>query len=67
MTRHCARLFFEQRFAPQGIDIAEYGNVAGGDCPASRVAVEEMDRADLDVRDPLYPVITGIRARKSAA
>jgi len=66
MTPHCARLFFEQRFAPHRVDIAGCGNVLAATALLQGLDLEEMDRADLDVRDPLYPVITGIRAEKTA-
>ena len=29
------------------------------------LALEEMDLSDMEVRDPQYPVITGVRAAKS--
>jgi len=65
MTPRCARLFFEERFPGEQIDITPYGNVLAATAFLHGLALEEMDRSDMDVRDPQYPVITGVRATKS--
>ena len=65
MTPRCARLFFEERFPGEQIDITSYGNVLAVTAFLHGLALEELDRSDMDVCDPQYPVITGVRATKS--
>ncbi|TGQ35678.1 methyltransferase domain-containing protein [Mesorhizobium sp. M00.F.Ca.ET.216.01.1.1] len=65
MTQTAARRLFEERFGPAGVEVEQFGNVLAATAFLQGLAFEEIDRASLDVVDPLYPVITGIRATKS--
>ena len=64
MTPRCARLLFEEAFPKEAISIEAHGNVLAAVAFLHGLALEEMDRAKLDRHDPLYPVITSIRAVK---
>ena len=44
---------------------AQFGNVLAATAFLQGLSFEEIDRARLDIVDPLYPVITVIRATKS--
>ena len=65
MTQTAARLLFEERFRPEDVAIQVHGNVLAGTAFLHGMALEELDPARLDEPDPLYPVITGIRAVKA--
>lgn len=65
MTQSAARRLFSERFGPSCVEVQQYGNVLAATAFLHGLAFEEVDRASLDVVDPLYPVITGIRATKS--
>ena len=65
MTQSAARRLFAERFNPSQVQVKQFGNVLAATAFLQGVAFEEMDSASLDVVDPLYPVITGIRAVKS--
>ena len=64
MTQSAARRLFEERFGSAGVEVQQFGNVLAATAFLQGLAFEEIDRASLDVVDPLYPVITGIRATK---
>lgn len=64
MTPRCARLLFEDAFPPEDVSVEPHGNVLAAIAFLHGLALEELDTADLDVLDPLYPVITGARAVK---
>ncbi|AZO55652.1 methyltransferase domain-containing protein [Mesorhizobium sp. M8A.F.Ca.ET.057.01.1.1] len=64
MTQSAARRLFEERFGRADVVAEQFGNVLAATAFLQGLAFEEIDRADLDVIDPLYPVITGIRASK---
>lgn len=65
MTQTAARLLFEERFRPEDVTVAVHGNVLAATAFLQGLALEEVERSRLDERDPLYPVITGIRAVKT--
>ena len=65
MTQTAARRLFEERFERADIEIEVQGNVLAATAFLQGVALEELDPAQLDVPDPLYPMITGIRAMKA--
>lgn len=67
MTPRCAKLLFEEAFRPEEVSIEPYGNVLAAVAFLHGLALEELDPADLDALDPLYPVITGVRAVKPRA
>jgi GT2 family glycosyltransferase/SAM-dependent methyltransferase len=54
---------FEPHFGSE-LEINVYGNVFAATALLYGVALEEVDRAKLDVRDPAYPVVITLRARK---
>jgi len=64
LTPRCAKLLFEEAFPPEGVQVEPHGNVLAAVAFLHGLALEEMDPRDLDVLDPLYPVITGVRAVK---
>ena len=64
MTQSAARRLFCERFERTQVTTRVYGNVLAATAFLQGLALEEMSRADLDRHDPLYPVITGIRAVK---
>ncbi len=64
MTQSAARRLFAEHFGPDRVSVEQYGNVLGATAFLQGVALEELERSKLDVVDPLYPVITGIRAEK---
>ena len=65
MTQSAARRLFEDRFGASAVDVQQFGNVLAATAFLQGLAYEEIDRASLDFVDPLYPVITAIRATKS--
>jgi SAM-dependent methyltransferase len=65
MTQSAARRLFEERFGAAGVEVQQFGNVLAATAFLQGLSFEEIDRARLDIVDPLYPVITGIRATKS--
>ena len=64
LTPRCARLLFEEAFPPGSVQVEPHGNVLAAVAFLHGLALEEMDARDLDVLDPFYPVITGVRAVK---
>jgi len=54
---------FEPQFAPE-LEIKVHGNVFAATAFLQGVALEEIDRAKLDIYDPAYPVIITLRAKK---
>lgn len=64
-TRHSmARLAAEQFDAPR-VEVESYGNVLAATSFLQGMALEEVNRTDLDQHDPDYEVIVGLRAEKS--
>ena len=57
------RKLFEPQFAAD-LEINTHGNVFAATAFLQGVALEEIDRAKLDIHDPAYPVIITLRARK---
>ncbi len=64
MTQTAARLVFAERFGADGVEVEVHGNVLAATAFLQGLALEEISPADLDRSDPLYPVITAVRARK---
>jgi SAM-dependent methyltransferase len=67
MTPRCAALLFAEAFPREEIAVSPYGNVLAAVAFLHGLALEEMETRSLDVLDPLYPVITGVRAVKPGA
>jgi len=67
LTPRCAQRLFAETFGPEGVQVEPHGNVLAAVAFLHGLALEEMKTGDLDVLDPLYPVITGVRAVKPSA
>jgi hypothetical protein len=63
-----ARRLFEDEFGAAGgtVDVEPYGNVLAATAQLQGIAAEELDPAELDVRDPAYEVLIAVCARKAA-
>jgi GT2 family glycosyltransferase len=57
------RKLFEPYFASE-MEIKTHGNVFAATAFLQGMALEEVDRAKLDVHDPAYPVVITLRAQK---
>lgn len=64
MTQSAARRLFAEWFGPEAVTIRQYGNVYAATAFLQGLALDELDAEKLARTDPLYPVITGIRAVK---
>lgn len=64
MTQVAARRLFEHHFPPENVTVENHGNVLAATAFLQGLALEEMSREDLDMVDPLYPLVSGIRARR---
>jgi SAM-dependent methyltransferase len=67
LTPRCAQRLFAETFGPEDVQVEPHGNVLAAVAFLHGLALEEMETCDLDVLDPLYPVITGVRAVKPSA
>jgi SAM-dependent methyltransferase len=65
MTAVAARRLLEEKFPAAEVKVEAYGNVFAATAFLYGLAAEELDRADLDVFDPSYPVVVTCRAAKS--
>jgi SAM-dependent methyltransferase len=52
-------------FRPEAIETVEYGNVLASIAFLTGLASEELRAAELDHRDPLYPLLIGVRATRA--
>jgi glycosyltransferase involved in cell wall biosynthesis/SAM-dependent methyltransferase len=59
-----ARQLLAACFGDEGISVEEHGNVFAASAFVHGVALEEVERAELDVTDPHFPVIVAARAVK---
>ena len=64
LTAVAARRLLEERFPPAEVRVETHGNVFAAAAFLYGLAAEELDRADLDVFDPSYPVVVTCRAVK---
>jgi hypothetical protein len=62
-----ARRLLEERFSPDALAVEAHGNVFAATAFLYGIAVEELDRADLDVDDAVYPLTVAARAVKANA
>jgi hypothetical protein len=62
MTQSAARRLFSELFGPDHVEVEQFGNVYAATAFLQGLAAEELDAGKLAVVDPLFPVITGIRA-----
>ena len=63
-TTLSARMAFEEVFGPSGVTAGYYGNCYAAINMLRGIAVEEVIRAKLDTKDPNYPVLVTVIARK---
>jgi SAM-dependent methyltransferase len=59
-----ARFLFAKAFPGSKIDIFSYGNVRAGIYFYAGLAVEDISERVLDIDDPNFPLIVGVRVRK---
>jgi len=62
-----ARALFHSAFTPGSVTVEEFGNVRTNVAFLEGVATTEIPDAEFEPRDPYFPALTGIRARKGAA
>ena len=65
-TRLSIERLLREAFPSGDIEIAEYGNVLASVAFLEGLASEELHTAELDFRDPLYPLLICARATKAA-
>lgn len=65
-TRLSIEKLLGEAFRPEQVGIAEYGNVLASIAFLEGLASEELRAAELDYRDPLYPLLIGVRATRTA-
>jgi SAM-dependent methyltransferase len=63
-TGRSARTLFGERFDTGHVEVQEYGNVLTASAFLFGLAAEELRPADLEHRDPGFPVLLGVRATK---
>lgn len=66
MTQTAARLLFAERFGAENVAVEPHGNVYAATAFLQGLSLEEVEPRKLDVADPLYPVITTVRAVKAS-
>jgi len=67
LTALAARRLLEEQFSPDNLTVEAHGNVFAATAFLYGIAVEELDRADLEVEDAAYPVTVAARAVKANA
>jgi SAM-dependent methyltransferase len=63
-TTLSARRVFEETFRPEDLTVEAYGNVLAATGFLFGLAVEDLDREDLEPRDPDYELLIAVRAVK---
>ena len=63
-TTMSAKQLFEETFQPAGVTVEAYGNVLTAAAFLYGLAAEELAPSELDVHDPDYQVIIGVKAVK---
>jgi SAM-dependent methyltransferase len=66
LTPAAAQRLFAESFSPEGIEVEAFGNVRLSAAYLYGLAVEEIPAAALAERDPDYPLLICIRAKKAA-
>jgi len=67
MTPAGARALVESDFAPSEVSADAFGNVLTKTAFLQGLSAEEVTDAEFDQRDPYFPMLTGVRARKTSA
>jgi peptidoglycan/xylan/chitin deacetylase (PgdA/CDA1 family) len=65
VTEAGARATFDPFFSSGNLDIRSYGNVLSNTAFLHGLAVHELTPAELDARDPFFPLVIGVRAKKA--
>jgi len=60
-----ARRLFAERFGDDGVEVEAHGNVLASIAFLEGMATHELEPAELAHRDPLYPLLITVRARKA--
>ena len=63
-TSSSLRRLFEREFPVDEVEVVAFGNVLAATALLYGLASEELDRAELDVHDPEFEVLIGLRARR---
>lgn len=63
-TLHSAQRMFEEVFPSQNLEIQSFGNVLAATAFLQGLAVDELDRKELDHNDPHYQALITVRAVK---
>jgi SAM-dependent methyltransferase len=63
-TTQSARQLFEEAFPPANVTLEVYGSVLSAAAFLYGLAAEELTRAELDVHDPDYQLLIGVKAVK---
>jgi SAM-dependent methyltransferase len=66
LKRLLAETFAPESITPEPISVESYGNVLAATAFLQGIASAELNRAELDVRDPCYQVVIAARAVKAA-
>ena len=59
------QVLLEKEFEPSGVSVTAYGNVFAATCFLWGVAAEEIERSELEYRDPNYPLLIAAHARRA--
>ncbi len=65
-TGRSVRRLAEEAFGAGNVEVTTYGNVLAATGFLYGLAASDLDEAELDSHDPLYEVVIGLRAVKSA-
>ncbi len=63
-SRCAVEQWFFEVFGAANVHVEAYGNLFAATCFLEGIALEEITRAELDVRDPNYDLILAVEARK---
>jgi SAM-dependent methyltransferase len=66
VTAAAAERLFNERFPSSAIEIESHGNVLAAISLLHGLASEELENAELDHKDPSYPVVIAVRVVKPA-
>jgi glycosyltransferase involved in cell wall biosynthesis/SAM-dependent methyltransferase len=66
LTEASARRMFSDVFGADQVEVETHGNVFAAIAFLHGLALEEVPRAKLNVRDPAFPIIVSVRAQKSS-
>ena len=64
ITGAAAERLFEENFGPGEVAVEAFGNVYAATCFLQGLALEEVQQEFLQERDPSYPLIVTVRARR---